>query len=179
MGRGVLSGRFPGPIRGRSSDRRSDRNQRYTLTASHRIGARAFRELRQQFTEPPGNRGVDVGGTEREGRQRDNTRTRRNRCRYRIHRSQLKNLDRSFRDTWLHLQFCQSIDTISERGRHALRLGRIILLGRALSHWHSGSGDHLAPHLNTSQFGCRPALAGGLCYLPSGVRTPIQASRTC
>src|SRR6516164_5537640 len=32
-------GRFPGPIRGRSSDRRSDRNQRYTLTASHRIGA--------------------------------------------------------------------------------------------------------------------------------------------
>jgi hypothetical protein len=45
--------------------------------------------------------------------------------------------------------------------------------------WNSGSGDHLAPHLNTSQFGCRPALAGGLCYLPSGVRTPIQASRTC
>ena len=36
MGRGVLPGRFSGPVRGRSSDRRSDHNRRYTLTASHR-----------------------------------------------------------------------------------------------------------------------------------------------
>jgi 2-hydroxychromene-2-carboxylate isomerase len=36
MGRGVLPGRFSSPVRGRSSDRRSDHNPRYTLTASHR-----------------------------------------------------------------------------------------------------------------------------------------------